>query len=75
MSCVLNGKSSLLNGASCLLIVGRFVLGRVFFEASYLGVSCLWCELSKICTKLGPGLTQSPVNFSGLTKHAYFFLL
>ena len=28
------GAISLLNGASCLLNVGRFVLGRVFFGAS-----------------------------------------
>ena len=37
----LNRASPLLNGASCLLNVGRLVLGRIFFEASYLGVSCL----------------------------------
>ena len=42
------GVSSLLNGASCLLDVGRVVLGRVFFGASCLGASCLWGELSVI---------------------------
>ena len=33
-------------GASCLLNVGRVVLGRVFFGASCLRASCLWGELS-----------------------------
>ena len=33
-------------GASCLLNVGRVVLGRVFFGARCLGASCLWGELS-----------------------------
>ena len=42
------GASCLLNGASCLLNVGRVVLGRVFFGASCLGASCLWGELSVI---------------------------
>ena len=42
------GASCLLNGASCLLSVGRVVLGRVFFGASCLGASCLWGELSVI---------------------------
>ena len=37
------GASCLLNGASCLLIVGR-----VFFGASCLGASCLWGKLSVI---------------------------
>ena len=34
--------SCLLNGANCLLNVGRVVLGRVFFRASCLWASCLW---------------------------------
>ena len=43
--------SCLLNGASCLLnvgrvVLGRVVLGRVFFGASCLEASCLWGELS-----------------------------
>ena len=45
------GASCLLNGASCLLNVGRVVLGRVFFGASCLGASCLWGELSVILRK------------------------
>ena len=45
--------------------VGQLVLGPVFFEANYLRVSCLLGELSVIHTKLGPGLTQSPVNLAG----------
>ena len=43
-----SGASCLLNGASCLLSVGRVVLGRVFIGASCLGASCLWGELSVI---------------------------
>ena len=42
------GASCLLNGASCLLNVGRVVLGRVFFGASCFGASCLWGESSVI---------------------------
>ena len=64
-----------LNGASCLLNVGRLVLGRIFFEASYLAESCLWGELSVIRTKLGPGLTQSPVNLADKLSMFTFFLL
>ena len=48
------GASCLLNGASCLLNVGRVVLGRVFFGASCLGASCLWGELSVIRLRAGP---------------------
>ena len=42
------GASDLLNGATCLLNVGRVILGRVFFGMSCLGASCLWGELSVI---------------------------
>ena len=42
------GASCLLNGASCLLNVGRVVSGRVLFGASCLGTRCLWGELSVI---------------------------
>ena len=42
------GASCPLNGASCLLNVGRVVFGRVFFGASCLGATCLWGELSVI---------------------------
>ena len=34
--------------SSCLLKVGRVVLGRVLCRASCLGASCLWGELSVI---------------------------
>ena len=47
------GASCLLNAASCLLNVGRVVLGGVFFGASCLGASCLWGELSVIRVVLG----------------------
>ena len=43
---VLTGNALIRRGASCLLNVGRDVLGRVFFGASCLGASCLWGELS-----------------------------
>ena len=54
------GVSCLLNGASCLLNVGRVVLGRVFFGASCLGASCLWGELSVIPSTV---LDFTPVKF------------
>ena len=37
-----------MNGASCLLNVGRVVSVRDFFGASCLGASCLWGELSDV---------------------------
>ena len=40
-----------MNGASCLLNVGRVALGRVFFGESCLRASCLWGELSVIRNK------------------------